>query len=160
MLSTTTGWSTSRAFKAACDGRAGQQPGGPTTYDLSALGCRQLWTKHAPQAEQWLAEHPTHKGPNMSLTAMAESVLGRPLNKVMQCSNWAARPLSPMQLSYAALDAHASVQILSALQGQSRAAGQPLPDLQSSSSAWSSTPQTGSTGSAKARRRKRCSSEP
>ena len=41
-----------------------------------------------------------------SLSAMAESVLDKPLNKALQTSNWEWRPLSQQQQLYAALDAH------------------------------------------------------
>ena len=37
----------------------------------------------------------------VSLSLMAEACLGRPLDKSMQLSSWAARPLSPRQLTYA-----------------------------------------------------------
>lgn len=53
----------------------------------------------------------------MSLTAMAHSVLGKPLNKALQTSNWGARPLSAQQLLYAALDAHVCLQIWAAIGG-------------------------------------------
>lgn len=52
----------------------------------------------------------------MSLTALVELVLGLPLDKTQQCSSWGARPLLPLQLRYAAADAHALVALYQALQ--------------------------------------------
>ncbi|KAK9833570.1 hypothetical protein WJX81_006966 [Elliptochloris bilobata] len=51
----------------------------------------------------------------IALSTISERVLGRPLNKAMQTSDWEARPLSPAQVAYAALDAHALVRIYDAL---------------------------------------------
>jgi len=45
-------------------------------------------------------------GPRVGLSRLAAVVLGQPLDKSQQCSEWAARPLSPAQLRYAAADAH------------------------------------------------------
>ena len=39
------------------------------------------------------------------LRSLCAELLGGRLNKELQCSDWAARPLSPAQLRYAALDA-------------------------------------------------------
>ncbi|GIL53333.1 hypothetical protein Vafri_8955 [Volvox africanus] len=40
------------------------------------------------------------------LSTLAATLLGKPLDKAMQVSDWEARPLSPRQLTYAAQDAH------------------------------------------------------
>ena len=56
----------------------------------------------------------------MSLTALVELVLGLPLDKTQQCSSWGARPLLPLQLRYAAADAHALVALYQALQKRRR----------------------------------------
>eukprot|EP00964_Phaeocystis_antarctica_P146133 scaffold112337_cov69-Phaeocystis_antarctica.AAC.7 len=40
---------------------------------------------------------------------LCEQMLGAPLDKRMQLSNWARRPLVPQQRAYAALDAHCLV---------------------------------------------------
>ena len=65
-----------------------------------------------------------------SLSTMAKELLGKPVNKAMQTSDWEARPLSPRQLDYAALDAHVSVQIYDALTTGSIPSTTPmLPDL-------------------------------
>ena len=77
-----------------------------------------MWSQHAHAAAAWLAAHPEQRAKSASLTAMAESVLGKPLNKALQTSNWEARPLSPQQLHYAALDAHVCLQICNAVYEQ------------------------------------------
>lgn len=51
-----------------------------------------------------------------SLTHVAESLLGKPLDKTQQCSNWERRPLSHAQSQYAALDAHVLLSIASIAQ--------------------------------------------
>ena len=42
-------------------------------------------------------------------------MLGAPLDKRMQLSNWTRRPLAPQQRAYAALDAHCLVLLHAAL---------------------------------------------
>ena len=94
--------------------------------DWSKCRCahrRAVWGQHAAGAQQWLAAHPTHRAATLSLTAMAESVLGKPLNKALQTSDWGARPLSPQQLLYASLDALVCLLIHDAILAQQ-------PDLQ------------------------------
>ena len=59
----------------------------------------------------WMAAPMEGRESALGLSAMAACILGRPVNKAMQTSAWAQRPLSSLQLKYAALDAHASVQI-------------------------------------------------
>jgi hypothetical protein len=46
------------------------------------------------------------------LSRLVEILLGKPLNKDRQMSNWNARPLSEAQLQYASLDAHCEVLLL------------------------------------------------
>ncbi|KAG6557636.1 hypothetical protein Mapa_000917 [Marchantia paleacea] len=50
------------------------------------------------------------------LASIAEEVLGLPLSKDMQCSNWEQRPLSEQQYDYAAADAYCLIAIFDALQ--------------------------------------------
>ena len=45
------------------------------------------------------------------LSKVAERWLGRTVNKAEQCSDWDARPLSPAQLAYAAMDSAVLVEI-------------------------------------------------
>ncbi len=46
-----------------------------------------------------------HKKPTLSLSMLSKVVLGKKLDKSMQCSPWHIRPLSIEQIRYAALDA-------------------------------------------------------
>jgi hypothetical protein len=50
-----------------------------------------------------------------SLSGSCEMFLGKPLHKGQQMSNWELRPLSQEQLTYASLDAHATLSLLDAM---------------------------------------------
>ena len=50
-------------------------------------------------------------GWTVGLRTLCKDVLGREMDKTWQCSDWAARPLSEEQLTYAALDADVLVRI-------------------------------------------------
>lgn len=52
------------------------------------------------------------------LSSLAEAVLGCPMDKTEQCSDWCARPLRRSQLRYAALDALVLVDIFWAMEPQ------------------------------------------
>jgi hypothetical protein len=51
---------------------------------------------------------------SVSLSNVCQAILGKALDKREQMSDWERRPLSPQQVRYAALDAHALVSILDA----------------------------------------------
>lgn len=55
------------------------------------------------------------KGLHVSLSRLAEHVLGKPLDKASRMSDWNARPLSVAQQRYAALDAWSLVTVYDAL---------------------------------------------
>lgn len=55
---------------------------------------------------------------SLALTGVAETYLGKPLDKRVRMSDWERRPLTRAQLHYAALDAHVLVQILAKMQQQ------------------------------------------
>jgi len=60
------------------------------------------------------------------LSQTVEFVLGRRLDKSLQKSNWAHRPLSDAQVRYAAIDAHCLTQAFDVLTGVSAAPGDPI----------------------------------
>jgi len=64
----------------------------------------------------WAQTHTQESRPG--LRGLVSKVLGKRLDKSQQCSNWAARPLSDDQLSYAALDAYCLIQLWGVLQPQ------------------------------------------
>ena len=47
----------------------------------------------------------------IGLSRLADIVLGKAIDKTMQVSDWERRPLSSQQLRYAAVDAHAALEI-------------------------------------------------
>jgi len=90
----------------------------PTYPNLPPCSCRRSHADVLLLASTALgaAMPPTRR--RMSLTGLVELVLGLPLDKTQQCSSWGARPLLPLQLRYAAADAHALVAVYQALQGR------------------------------------------
>ncbi|XP_010875670.3 exonuclease mut-7 homolog [Esox lucius] len=73
-----------------------------------------------------VGEGPAEKG----LSLLVQQVLGRPLDKMEQLSNWERRPLRTSQLRYAAVDAYCLLDIYSALSQDPACFGLP-PDLRS-----------------------------
>jgi len=67
-----------------------------------------------PNLECGLKVHTTLK--NLGLSGLTASVLGRPLQKAEQISDWARRPLRSSQLTYAALDAFVGLEIFITVQ--------------------------------------------
>eukprot|EP00873_Tetraselmis_striata_P027358 jgi/Tetstr1/447622/TSEL_034983.t1 len=63
----------------------------------------------------WRLRERLPRSKTFGLSALAEAVLGKPLNKSMQTSNWEKRPLTARQTRYAALDAHVCVRLLQSL---------------------------------------------
>jgi hypothetical protein len=54
----------------------------------------------------------------MGLNALCAAVLGRPLDKAQQCSDWGARPLTREQAAYAAADAACLVELFCVLEAR------------------------------------------
>ncbi|KAH9369322.1 hypothetical protein HPB48_012398 [Haemaphysalis longicornis] len=67
--------------------------------------------------------------PSKGLSELTRLVLGRPLNKDEQCSDWENRPLREAQLKYAALDAFCLLQIYDELHSAARKKKLDLEDL-------------------------------
>lgn len=64
----------------------------------------------------------------ISLSALAEKYLGKPLDKAFQVGDWSHRPLSQARMHYAALDAWVPVKVYEAVQ---TSPPQPQPDRKS-----------------------------
>ncbi|KAJ7986881.1 hypothetical protein DPEC_G00333000 [Dallia pectoralis] len=73
-----------------------------------------------------VGEGPVERG----LSLLVQQVLGRPLDKMEQLSNWERRPLRTSQLRYAAVDAYCLLDVYSALAQDPACFGLP-PDLRS-----------------------------
>jgi hypothetical protein len=58
------------------------------------------------------------KLPNISLSKLANALLGKPLDKTEQTSAWDVRPLSSRQLDYAAKDAYVLTVLFDAVLGR------------------------------------------
>lgn len=67
------------------------------------------------------ALHPDLNG--KSLKALSYHLLGRDISKAEQASDWQARPLTPEQRSYAALDVELAADLFRALEGVARLTG-------------------------------------
>ena len=61
----------------------------------------------------------TRAGATLSLSAATERVLGAPLDKRETTGDWERRPLTPAQMTYAALDARVLVRLFPAIAGDS-----------------------------------------
>ncbi|PRW61071.1 exonuclease mut-7 [Chlorella sorokiniana] len=78
----------------------------------SCLDLSVMWrSHHIEQSGKRSTAGFKRRAGEVSLSMLAQTVLGKPLDKSQQVSNWGQRPLSAQQLSYAALDAYAAVQI-------------------------------------------------
>ncbi len=65
----------------------------------------------------------SHKTRTLGLSGLTASVLGRPLQKAEQISDWSRRPLRASQLTYAALDAYVGLEIFMQLRQRARDLG-------------------------------------
>ena len=82
-----------------------------------ALGCQNLTVECAVDVRA-LFKRLYHMGfqclsnfADQSLSGLLSTVLGKPLDKTLQCSAWGERPLSEKQIEYAANDAYALVEL-------------------------------------------------
>ncbi|XP_073076851.1 exonuclease mut-7 homolog isoform X6 [Manis javanica] len=69
--------------------------------------------------QMWMADEPVRgvarAGGPRGLSLLVQQVLGKPLDKTQQLSNWDRRPLSEEQLVYAAADAYCLLEVYQAL---------------------------------------------
>ncbi|MEW5315938.1 MAG: hypothetical protein WDW38_007334 [Sanguina aurantia] len=72
------------------------------------LDLKDLWVEYSKRTGR-----PTKQG--IGLSMLSTNLLGKPLDKSMQVSNWEARPLSQRQLVYASQDAHVLLLMLGQL---------------------------------------------
>ncbi|XP_051541724.1 exonuclease mut-7 homolog isoform X2 [Myxocyprinus asiaticus] len=91
---------------------------------------QRCWSGRRVSRSVKVSEGPAEKG----LSLLVQQVLGKPLNKTEQLSNWERRPLRISQLRYAAADAYCLLDIYFALSQDQRAYGLPE-DLRSIPSA-------------------------
>ncbi|GBM55423.1 Exonuclease mut-7 [Araneus ventricosus] len=72
---------------------------------------KKLKTHYPEVAEEIESWHPSQGDDQKGLSQLCKIVLGRPLNKAEQFSNWERRPLRERQIFYAALDAYCLLMI-------------------------------------------------
>jgi hypothetical protein len=83
----------------------------PTADLIRGQNCIRQLSRSVVDLQSWLSSTMRGKelsariGGHLGLSDAVEEWLGRPLDKTEQCSAWCSRPLSPEQISYAALDA-------------------------------------------------------
>ena len=65
----------------------------------------------------WGAVKPREPRPKGGLSGLCRAVLGKPLDKSQQLTDWEKRPLTASQIEYAALDATSSLDLYAALVG-------------------------------------------
>ena len=65
----------------------------------------------------WGAVKPREPRPKGGLSGMCRAILGKPLDKSQQLTDWEKRPLTAAQIEYAALDATSSLDLYAALVG-------------------------------------------
>ncbi|GIY36841.1 exonuclease mut-7 homolog [Caerostris darwini] len=66
---------------------------------------------HYPEVAEEIERCPSNKEDEKGLSQLCQLVLGKPLNKMEQFSNWERRPLRQRQIVYAALDAYCLLMI-------------------------------------------------
>ncbi|KAJ9518657.1 hypothetical protein QJQ45_018654, partial [Haematococcus lacustris] len=69
---------------------------------VNVLEVRELWAEHLRRTNPGAAKLQRVAG----LSTLCAALLGKPLDKAMQVSDWEQRPLSAKQIKYAAQDAH------------------------------------------------------
>merc|ERR1712004_576717 len=93
---------------------AGAYPAlGGCSRPVNLIDLRKVASRRRVQEEGVPKKQAQH---GISLTSLAERHLGLPLDKTMQMSNWARRPLPESQKHYAALDAWVPLEIYTRLQ--------------------------------------------
>eukprot|EP00798_Chlamydomonas_sp_ICE-L_P015012 gene15012-21080_t len=77
----------------------------------SVLDLKELWIAYQSQQDTQAGALQRIRKRTVGLSTLAATLLGKPLDKSMQVSNWELRPLTERQVIYAAQDAHVLVRL-------------------------------------------------